>query len=487
MQSNIRDKLTPLEAELRYSMASSFTYRQRRSLIPVIDTSTSAVEKDSVSIEKNCGADNICIPDLSLKVAMSEKSFLMGSTERINIEVEVDNNGEDSYESTLYMTVPSSLSYVSVDRLDTNRKVAVLCSPPTPSTNNTLRCDIGNPLPRFERVKFKLYFQPRYGSEVKSDYVFNIIVNSTNAEASEAARADNLKSISLPVRIQTDLSIRGASSPQPVRHNVSLYTQEKVEHERDIGPEVVHTYEIKCDGPSSIESANILILWPSYTLDGEHFLYLLEQPHTEGSITCDHVEDVNPLEVVISKSMRISSRNVGIDQEEASGTNAASSGSSSESSTFSNSSYEQSSSSSGGSYSQSSRTTYRERKTESRTVQGGDDLDDYIGGRAYGSHRDEDDPGRVFHESGASRSSWHSGYSSHPNNLYPNYQRNKRATKRDSNENWKKDTSCGPTKCIHIKCRIGELDAGQSVVVALRGRVWSRTLQSVSRFQMYSL
>jgi len=51
LQPLIRDKLTALEAELRYSMIET---RARR-LAPVIDVTGSTTERDSVSIRKDCG------------------------------------------------------------------------------------------------------------------------------------------------------------------------------------------------------------------------------------------------------------------------------------------------------------------------------------------------------------------------------------------------------------------------------------------------
>lgn len=66
-QPHIRDKLTSLEAELKCSMRES--RYQQRDLQPVIDVTTSSAEKDSISIQKNCGQDNICVPDLRLKVS----------------------------------------------------------------------------------------------------------------------------------------------------------------------------------------------------------------------------------------------------------------------------------------------------------------------------------------------------------------------------------------------------------------------------------
>jgi hypothetical protein len=47
--------------------------------------------------------------------------------------------------SMMYMTVPSGLSYVNFEKkTDPRKDIPILCSAPSPSTNNTLKCDIGN-------------------------------------------------------------------------------------------------------------------------------------------------------------------------------------------------------------------------------------------------------------------------------------------------------------------------------------------------------
>ena len=62
MQPDLRDKLTPLDAEMRYSMH----LRRTSSLPPILDQDAPPVQRDSISIQKNCGRDNVCIPDLQL-------------------------------------------------------------------------------------------------------------------------------------------------------------------------------------------------------------------------------------------------------------------------------------------------------------------------------------------------------------------------------------------------------------------------------------
>lgn len=72
----VRDKLTSLEVEMRYSLkqsTSSYTTstvsRRRRGVLePVLDENMGTIQRDSINIQKNCGPDNVCIPDLRLEV-----------------------------------------------------------------------------------------------------------------------------------------------------------------------------------------------------------------------------------------------------------------------------------------------------------------------------------------------------------------------------------------------------------------------------------
>lgn len=68
------------------------------------------------------------------------------------IDVYVENDGEDSFESILDMLVPPGLNYVKIERIDTEKEIPVQCSAPSFLNNHTLHCDIGNPLPREKHV-----------------------------------------------------------------------------------------------------------------------------------------------------------------------------------------------------------------------------------------------------------------------------------------------------------------------------------------------
>lgn len=44
------------------------------------------------------------------------------------------------------MTVPSGLNFKKIERLGEIRDTPITCTAPSMSSNNTLKCDIGNPL-----------------------------------------------------------------------------------------------------------------------------------------------------------------------------------------------------------------------------------------------------------------------------------------------------------------------------------------------------
>ena len=76
------------------------------------------------------------------------------------------------------------------------------------------------------------------------------------------------------------------SDPDPLRHNSSAYDidVENIKHESEIGPELIHIYQVENKGPSDIVEAKVFILWPSFRPNGDPLLYLTSQPIIEGSV-----------------------------------------------------------------------------------------------------------------------------------------------------------------------------------------------------------
>lgn len=313
----VRDKLTPMESEVRYSLrepADAARRRSRRALPPVLGADT-PTKSDVLVIQKNCGPDNVCIPDMQVTAKMNMDQYILGSGSRMEMDVSVLNAAEDAFEATVYLALPAEVSFVKADG------TGILCSPPTDETGHVLRCDIGNPLPAYKTSTFTIHMQPNSlltkdhsgsfaGQQMIQSLDFYLEVNSTNPEDAKQA-FDNRMTISLPIRVQTDLSIRGISEPDVVHFNLSAYTaQSKAgvspSHENQVGPQVMHIYELGNRGPSDILKADVYILWPTQTLTGKDLLYLVDRPFVEGPANCQLMEQFNPLALKL-ESGRLSS------------------------------------------------------------------------------------------------------------------------------------------------------------------------------------
>ncbi|GIY03476.1 integrin alpha-PS2, partial [Caerostris extrusa] len=103
IQNAIRDKLTPIEIKTTYELIDLEPYRYV--LKPILNLNVPTAATNEINIEKNCGKDDICIPDLQLLAA--------------------------------WITKISALDF------------PVSCSGAHPELTgeNVLKCDIGNPLP----------------------------------------------------------------------------------------------------------------------------------------------------------------------------------------------------------------------------------------------------------------------------------------------------------------------------------------------------
>ena len=208
--------------------------------------------------------------------------YSVGSEDRLELDIEVFNDGEDAYEANFYLELPESVNYVKTELRGTAAGGAVppvLCSAPSDRNGHTLKCDLGNPMVAGGRVAFSVLLQPTvFFLEDVSAFPMQLTVNSSNPDSMETL-ADNTASFSLPVRVKTDLRVRGLPVPTLVTYNRSSYSLETpMLAEEDLGPEVTHVYQVENRGPSDIEEAEVYILWPSMRGAEEPLLYLTNQP-----------------------------------------------------------------------------------------------------------------------------------------------------------------------------------------------------------------
>eukprot|EP00092_Neocalanus_flemingeri_P075464 GFUD01093478.1.p1 GENE.GFUD01093478.1~~GFUD01093478.1.p1 ORF type:complete len:1604 (-),score=365.26 GFUD01093478.1:1523-5899(-) len=340
--SKIHDKLTSLDIQMRYSLSSEALASTTQGLIPVLGHGDH-LATDSLNIQKECGADNICIPNLSIQTKEID-SYLMGSGERLEIQTVINNSGEDAFNAVLEVQLPRGVSYINANTTDPG--ISILCSPPTPLNNNTVQCEVGNPLRSNREITTRVFVQPSSEGleDPVSEFSFAILAKSSNPEEG-SDDSDNWATYTVPIRVETDFRVTGKSNPAQVEYNISAPLPDRYDYEDEIGEAVNHIYDVKNKGPSSISEAEVYILWPSFNEYGDHLLYLLGFDYDRKKAFCEPIKNLNPLAVKVQGSRDYSSSAQIGEHSEAFGSSSGS-GSSSSSSYYSSSSSSQSSSSS---------------------------------------------------------------------------------------------------------------------------------------------
>ena len=130
------------------------------------------------------------------------------------------------------------------------------------------------------------------------EYRFLTAVNSTNPEEG-SDNQDNQRLIRVPVSVSTDWRVTGTSKPAQVEYNISQEIPDKYYFEDELGEEIFHVYDVKNRGPSTIQEADVFILWPSNNENGDHLLYLLGVEYNSQKVRCENIENINPLYVKV--------------------------------------------------------------------------------------------------------------------------------------------------------------------------------------------
>ncbi|KAK3850277.1 hypothetical protein Pcinc_043006, partial [Petrolisthes cinctipes] len=292
----LTDKLSPISAEVSLALVERSYSRTRRSLVPILNQRQKLKLGDAITIQKNCGPDNVCIPDLRLTFTAPER-FVFRKNEQLEVDVRVENFGEDAFEARVYLSVPEGLLYNIFQAKD---NTLVTCSPRTQGSNTTVVCDIGNPLSMEKGVHFTILLDQKMGALQEPQLQFLVVANTTNSEK-DGTQEDNTVLTTVTVDIDTQLTLYGSSSPENIEYNHTLYRESGYTHEEHLGPELTHVYALSNKGPTPIIGNEVVILWPTQTLNGNYLLYLLEQPHTTGPAKCEFVPDVNPLGLQLNK------------------------------------------------------------------------------------------------------------------------------------------------------------------------------------------
>ncbi|KAL3124105.1 hypothetical protein niasHT_004694 [Heterodera trifolii] len=303
----IRDKISPIILSMNYSLVEK---GGAGVLEPAVDTTEGAQMETELVIEKNCGEDNICVPDLHVQAYPTSDKFIVGALDQaLTLNVTVENRGEDSYLTQYFVTIPPGFEYGGIENYES--KYSVSCSPvpghdqSDKSQPQPFVCDVGNPLPSGAKATFGVKLSGGPDVDVSKEYVEVRMGSNSTIGEEQGNEEDNQLVVRIPVEINAQLALVGRSNPEQVDYSIRNRTAGvAATFDFEIGPVVSHLYQVTNRGPSAISGAVLDIVWPSYSEKGNHFLYLIDMPFVSDSSKArcrvNQPQNLNPANLAIS-------------------------------------------------------------------------------------------------------------------------------------------------------------------------------------------
>ncbi|XP_028291477.1 integrin alpha-V [Gouania willdenowi] len=284
-----RDKITPIsvamEYKLDYQKAADIT-----GLLPIIDMSAPSNVTKQAHILLDCGNDNICKPDLRLKVKSDREQIYIGDDNALTLEISAENQGEGAYEAELHVYPPPQADFTGAVRSPTLTWLS--CAYKKENQTKLVVCDLGNPMKGGTKVLAELRFSVHQLSEEDTSVKFDLQIVSSNQFESTSPRVSSVTKLAVLAKV----SIRGTSSPGQILLPIANWKpKDPPVVGDDIGPQIVHVYELQNSGPSTISKAALDVDWPYHYRNGS-LLYITSY-ETEGPINCTTKMEINPLNV----------------------------------------------------------------------------------------------------------------------------------------------------------------------------------------------
>ncbi|XP_065559170.1 integrin alpha-PS1-like isoform X2 [Artemia franciscana] len=234
------------------------------------------------TFEKDCGNNDICESELQVSASLNLPLgndgiplLELGDQPELLLEISVANLGEPAYEAGLFVEHSRGLSFVG--RIIEGNKIS--CN----LYNATLvTCSLGNPFKK-ESNSLRLRFSP---GELGDRIEFKIWTNTTSDE--QSIQGD----LELEARVvkRAEVSVRGLGRPEQVFYGGEIRGESAIKFRDEIGPQVLHSFEVFNGGPWRVPHLSLIISWPyqaeNHKEQGKWLLYMEEKPFVDGDGEC---------------------------------------------------------------------------------------------------------------------------------------------------------------------------------------------------------
>ncbi|XP_068608932.1 integrin alpha-1 [Brachionichthys hirsutus] len=253
---------------------------------PVLDESLPRSINKTIPLVE-CGSDEKCVADLSLKAEPSVKRMtIKSSKDKMDVNINVRNSKDNAYNTKVVLSFTPNINYVKVEP----EKACTL-------NHSRVECAVGYPfLGSNEEENFKVKFEvnPKHIQEV-------IEINVTAMSDSEelvSTLNDNGVLISIPVKYEADLLF----SVRPLDEHIVLKEGQQYatasNDSRALGQEVNVTYTVAKSGDVLAPPLSLTVTYPHLSPRQNNLLYLTHVA-TSPQVKCDasrwlHPHGINP-------------------------------------------------------------------------------------------------------------------------------------------------------------------------------------------------
>uniref|UniRef100_A0A8C7YCJ5 Integrin, alpha V n=1 Tax=Oryzias sinensis TaxID=183150 RepID=A0A8C7YCJ5_9TELE len=288
-EQEFRDKITPISVAMEYNLDYQPAVDQSK-LLPILDASTPNNVTKQAHILLDCGDDNICKPNLTLSVKSDREEIYIGDDNTLTLEIVAENHGEGAYEAELHVFPPQQADFIEVVRSQTLSRLS--CAYKKENQTKIVVCDLGNPMKAGTKILAELRFSVHQLSEEDTKVKFDLQIVSSNQFNNTSAKVTSTINLAVLAKV----SIRGSSSPSQVLLPIANWkSKEPPLIGDDIGPAIIHVYELVNHGPSTFSKASLKVEWPYHYRNGS--LLYITSFETQGPINCTTDMMINPLNV----------------------------------------------------------------------------------------------------------------------------------------------------------------------------------------------
>ncbi|CAF1962458.1 unnamed protein product [Rotaria magnacalcarata] len=257
MKDDVTDKLSPIRLQINYILSSK---PDPNVVSPILDPDN-AIFDYKISIQKDCGYDDICIPNLHLSTSKWPDEYKVGLTKKIVLTIDVINTGENAYDTQCSIQLPVGVEYV---RSNSSSTINIYCNSMKQS-DRIIVCHLGNPFLANGNISLQIHTAVNNYSVIQADsLIFVINVTSDNPGSNKPTTE-----INIPIASSPELVLIGAAKPEQISTDTSdnhEFIHSSYMRKPDL--EIIHTYTLHNKGPSDAKRTEIKLMWPMLPLSG---------------------------------------------------------------------------------------------------------------------------------------------------------------------------------------------------------------------------